>query len=372
MVLLHPAKPWIMCSSYEASERITFKELSPFECTLCTYKKHPRDRVPDPMKCVKKYRRSAAGGGVQSQYKANGTEWKRSLEDLEISVDYLLTVFSNQQSEGMEEKASLIKTVNFVDDRLRAVQVDITTHLGSMSDIDDKIFDKVKGIQVKLVRYNILTQHLFSEMGADVYEWKFTNTALTTAISSFFSACQGQKVKGEECNLDEVMSYAALLHMAMVLKKKEAALPQTSSTGQRCGLASDGGDGMSVILNLYRKHVQKGSNAMKNGSLPRYHWALSIAGAIESDNLLSAMRLLAPKPSEEEKIDDESRWKIIARCCIAQAIPLMRIGIMRRYNKSFGKQEKVRDDDVSPCKQLGTNVGSFWYYPYTSLTLFVS
>jgi hypothetical protein len=111
---------------------------------------------------------------------------------------------------------------------------------------------------------------------------------------------------------------------------------------------------------------------MKNGSLPRYHWALSIAGAIESDNLLSAMRLLAPKPSEEEKIDDESRWKIIARCCIAQAIPLMRIGIMRRYNKSFGKQEKVRDDDVSPCKQLGTNVGSFWYYPYTSLTLFVS
>jgi len=296
---------------------------------------------------VKKYRRSAAGGGVQPQYKEDGTEWKRTLEDLETSVDYLLTVFSNQQSDGMEEKTSLVKTVNFVDDRLRAVQVDLTTLLGSMSDIDAGTLNKVRGIQVKLVRYNILTQHLFSDLGTDKYEWKFANTALTTAISSFFAAYHGpNSERGDENNLDEVMSYAALLHIAMVMKNNEAALPQTSSTGQQCGLASDGGDGMSVILNLYRKHVQKGSNAMKNGYFPKYQWALNIAGAIESGEFLSALKLLAPKTSDGDNFDDEFRWKVIARCCIAQAIPLIRIGLMRRYNKSFGKQEKVRDDNL--------------------------
>ena len=348
MAFFRPTEPWTMCSSYEASERITFKELSPFECTQSTYKEHPRDRIPDPMKCIKKYRRSAAGGGVQPQYKEDGTEWKRSLDDLEISVDYLLTIYANQQSDGMQEKISLVKTVNFVDDRLRAIQVDLTTLLGNMGDLDAESLNLVRRIQVRLVRYNLLTQHLLSSLGADKFEWKFATTALTTAISSFFATYHGHNTDtGETSNLDEVMCYAALLHIAMTLKNNEVALPQTSSTGQGCGLATDGGDGMSAILGLYRKHVQKTTHSFNNGSFPKYEWALKVGGATETGDLFTALKLLAPKPGDLEEIDDEGRWKICSRCCIAQAVPLIRIGLMRRYNKSFGKGEQVKDDNVS-------------------------
>ena len=349
MAFLRPTKAWTMCSSHEASERITFKELSPFECTQSTYMKHPRERIGDPMKCIKKYRRSAAGGGVQSQYKEDGTEWKRSLDDLEISVDYLLTIYANQQSDGMQEKSSLLKTVNFVDDRLRAVQVDLTILLGNMGELDAESLNVVRKIQVKLVRYNLLTQHLLSSLGADKFEWKFANTALTTAISSFFATYNGHITDKdrEKNNLDEVMCYAALLHIAMTLKNNEAALPQTSSTGQGCGLATDGGDGRSAILGLYRKHVQKGTYSLKNESFPKYEWALKVGGAIETGDLFTALKLLAPEPGDIEVIDDEGRWKIISRCCIAQAVPLIRVGLMRLYNKSFGKGEQVKDVNVS-------------------------
>jgi hypothetical protein len=115
-----------MSSSLEASDRITFKELSQFECTHSTNKHaHPRDRKPDPFKCVKKYRRSTAGCGVENET-LNGSS-SRSLLVLRGKI------FARQQNDGMEEQFSSAETVNFVDDRPRAVQVDLTTLLERMN-----------------------------------------------------------------------------------------------------------------------------------------------------------------------------------------------------------------------------------------------
>jgi len=349
-----------MCSPNEASDRKAFKELSQFECTSSSYNSHPRNRIPDPTKCVKKYRRSAAGGGVHIE---EGE--KRSLGDLEVSVDYLLgVIYAKQQSDGMEEQFSLVKTVNFVDDRLRAVQVDLTTSLGSMDEVHGYEWTIVRGIQVKLIRYNALTQYLLSNLGGGKYEWKFAHTALTTAISSYFESFNGNNGDtGYKGDLDEIMSYAALLHIATVVKMREMALPQTS-TGQQCGLAADGGEGMSAILGLFRKYVKstKGSkgdvpelveeNDMCRLQYPKYQWALQVASAVETGSLVLVLRLLNPKVHGNGSIDTEERWRIISRCCVAQVIPMLRIDLMRQYNKSFGKGEKVKDTDVSGFHML--------------------
>ena len=360
MDFIKPPKPWMMCSPSEAHDRASFKELSAFECTVSTYDAHPRNRKPDPMKCVKKYRRSAAGGGVKVYVDENGKEYKRTLQELELTVDYLLGLFVNQKSDGMAEKFSLVKTVNFVDDRLRAVQVDLTTYFGN-EDIDGNVLTIVRRMQVKLIRYNLLAQYLLSSLDSG-YEWKFAHTALTTAISSFFSTFEGHHGDlGDTSHLDEVMSYAALLHIVTVVKNNETALPQTSSTGQRCGLASDGGGGISAVLGLYRKYVKSRENGETAKSASRcekinkgrlyqkYHWALEVASAIENGDILTALRLFKPYKSYDERgvIHSEEQWRIISRCCVAQAVPILRIGLIRRYNKSFGRQEKVKNVDVS-------------------------
>jgi hypothetical protein len=446
-----------MCTSHEASDRTAFKELSQLECTSSTYHRaHPRDRRPDPFKCVKKYRRSAAGGGVNVNVNVNDNDKheSRSILDLEISADYLIgRIFANQQSDhdGMEESVSptststststccqyqlsLAQTANFVDDRLRAVQVDLTTLLGRMemeqmdrhehagtsisgstsgsgsisgNDISSisSTISGVRKIQVKLIRYNILAQHMLSGLGSDRYQWSFAQKALTTAISSYFATfhagtghahgtahgtghgtghahahghAQQPENMGYEKDLDEIMSYAALLHIATLVKKNEMALPQTSSTGQQCGLALDGGTGISAILGLYKRYVNVDvdvdvnvdddvnvnvnhvTSTTDSASYPKYQWALQVASAIENGEFLSALRLLRPPMSTSTSMSmststtsigirtkETSQWEIMSRCCVAQVVPLLRIGLLRRYNKSYGKNEKVADTDVS-------------------------
>lgn len=54
-------------------------------------------------------------------------------------------------------------------------------------------------------------------------------------------------------DLDEIVSYAAFLYVAMLVKKNVAAFPQTSSSSNdiQCGLVLDGGTGISAILGNY-------------------------------------------------------------------------------------------------------------------------
>jgi len=237
----------------------------------------------------------------------------RSLEDLEMTVNYLISqIYVHQRScaeMNMKHPLSLVNAVNFVDDRIRAVQVDLTTLLGMRSDdtcSDDDMNDgdvspwrTVRKIQAQLIRYNLLTQHLLSNCNdhpnpdgtststgtpspsplpsQQKYQWKFAHTALTTAISSFFASLDSERAEGlrrnDEVNdgdeeddeeIDEIMSYAALLHLVTIIKARELAVPESSETFtssssgsgvRRCGLKLDGGEGISAILGLYRKYI---------------------------------------------------------------------------------------------------------------------
>lgn len=325
--------PWYMCSKNEAFDRCAIKELSSFESTQETYILPPMERKPDPSLCVKKYRRSAAGGGA----KIYDDDIIRSLEQLEMTVDFLIHVWMHQKSRIEMQKALFLQTVNFVDDRLRAVQVDLTILLGNKDNRDD--FSRVRRLQAKIIRYNILSQYLLSN--SNKYEWKFAQTALTTAISSYFATLDHVKDHNDYHEIDEIMSYSSLLHLSTVIRGQESALPITSSMDKKCGLTLSDGEGISAILSLHKKFSIK-FNSHELNMRKKYMWALNLVSEYENGNYLSFLRML----SDEHMNVADFKWGTLIRCCIAQVLPIVRIGLMRQYNKSFGNEEKVSGKDL--------------------------
>lgn len=359
-----------MCSAEEAYDRQRFHEISHFECSDSSLNVHPKERVPDPCRCVKKYRRSAAGGGVdgyENNYDGHNIISKgRSVECLEITVNYLLgIIFSTQRSssvssshdETTNSRQSLLQSVLFVDDRIRAVQVDLTTLMGHADTDVDTCVGKIQSMQMKIIRYHILSQHLLSNLSSKQYEWKFASKALTTAISAYFATwdLQNQSLESQKdyTILDEVMCYVTLLHVAYIVNSREPSIGSYNSTismQKWCGLTCEDGHGMSAVLGLYRRYCLLKSTADDSmiSLFPKYMWALKITSDVENGNYISVFRLLTTtNTSKKSGLDDNKRWQILSRCCMAQLMPVLRIGLLRMYNKSFMKEEKVQDANLA-------------------------
>ena len=342
-------------------------ELSEFESTAETYALGPRHRVADPRLVIKKYRRSAAGGGVSSASSA-ARGGARSIDVLSTTIDHLLgMVLSTQRvhPQDVMEPRSLAATVSFVDDRIRAVQVDLTTSLLD-SKRSDACWAKIRTLQAKLVRYGILVSYLLSDLPSTKYEAKFGRTALRTAIDSYFAAWEATfggggssegaySTRPSENDLDErdeMLSYEALMHVSEGLRKGEAALPTYASGGAEggCGavLASylgRGGTGPEPPA-LPDEEVQpSGATGMKNG-ISKWSIALELAAAADQGNVIHIFRLLVDVSATATSLH-EQRWKVLARCCVVPAVNVIRIGLVRRYNKSFGKLEKINGTDLA-------------------------
>ena len=126
---------WEMCSSAEASERQSYLEVSKFEATDETFSLPARSRVVNPRRAVKKYRRSAAGGGVLT---IDGEEGGggRSVEALGKTVTYLLkkvlckhiSCSASSAFSATKRVGKVSEVVGFLADRFRAVAVDIVTN----------------------------------------------------------------------------------------------------------------------------------------------------------------------------------------------------------------------------------------------------
>ncbi|CAM9570133.1 unnamed protein product, partial [Choristocarpus tenellus] len=115
----------LMCPTSEMLEREAEGGLSVYEATEATANLPSRQRVADPARAVKKYRRSAAG---RDMYRPDQL---RPLPVLEATVDYLLeTIYAQEQDQaavgnpdftcrkGRQCGGSYV----FVEDRLRAVR----------------------------------------------------------------------------------------------------------------------------------------------------------------------------------------------------------------------------------------------------------
>ena len=102
---------------------------------------------------------------------------------------------------------------------------------------------------------------------------------------------------------------------------------------------------------------------------PKFWWALKLATSIEDGNFILALRMTQDDeveayqepltsfyhPGIDEAIHSNLRlplspvlrWKIMARCCMAQVLHFLYLSSLRQYNKAFMKEEKVSIDNVS-------------------------
>jgi len=249
--------PFSMCSELEALDRQHHLELSPFECnpssiksgamltlssdhhdTMGSKKAAARRHRPtfNSQYVIKKYRRSAAGGGALSEA---SDKCPRTLDQLQTTVDYLLgSLFANQmppvivEEDGKEDPNeisiweedgdydtqqthqqqhtpfSLSETVSFIDDRLRAVQKDLVTLLGNIEEPNlisssassgnsvsakrqqlkqQRTKSTVRDMQAKMVRYNMLASYLLSDVPSSKYEVKFGARSLRTSLTCYLN-----------------------------------------------------------------------------------------------------------------------------------------------------------------------------------------
>ena len=218
---------------------------------------------------VKKYRRSAAGGGTTStgsssssdDYIVTTTTTNRTIDQLSYTVDYLLDIiFVNQYPPPYKSSSksstdddtndalspmSLCNVVSFIDDRLRAVQKELVTLLGTTTSssssssssrwartidakqkqqrgevvVDEgrrrkmaKLRRTVRHMQVKMIRYGLISTYLLSEVpttttisslerreksqqknsissSSSSYEYTFSIRALRAALTTYMSLC---------------------------------------------------------------------------------------------------------------------------------------------------------------------------------------
>ena len=290
----HTPSSYHMCSESEAIDRQTHLELSPFECypssltagsstisTISTNNKNNYNTIAQcsssgggatnarrirpkhhPQYVIKKYRRSAAGGGTLSEASEG---YIRTLEQLDATVEYLImdifvcqmpppvsltpltttggalgnddpneiSIWKDNEEKDVDDQEeqhtpfSLCDTVAFIDDRLRAVQKDLVTLLGNIEQDnglinagDNKIAAKriqlkqlqmkqtVRKMQAKMVRYNILALYLLSDVPPSKYEVKFAARALRTSLTCYLNL---SSTLDDDYNIDEASTSAKQL-----------------------------------------------------------------------------------------------------------------------------------------------------------------
>lgn len=332
-----------------------------------------------PQLVVKKYRRSAAGGGVHEQRNS------RTLDQLNVTVNYLMGVFAQQIPHDENNRAlqhapfSLCDTVNFIDDRLRAVQKDLVTLVGNLEDPSCKteVLNNpqtraiLREMQAKMTRYNILTLYLLSDVPAEKYQDKFGTVALRTCLTSYMnlSLSLHDEYKHTTDPLflkeletqDEIMSYVALFHISAVIRSEESALPPTSSASS---LMEESGSGWGALFSTFTRYVDKSHSLIY--MYPRWIWTLDLAASIQSGNYQRYFRLLESGPTTDKprsvtlsnnyliETPDNARFLILARCCCSSSMNLIRLSALRRFNHSFGKGEKVPAHSLASLLRFGS------------------
>lgn len=289
-------KAYTMCSQEECRFRQHSGEISAFEATPETAAQPPSKRKLDPTKTVKKYRRSAAGTSRDQQYPP------RTLAQLSLTVDYLanLLIYWEKLPQPM---ASLLDLVNFLEDRLRAIQVDLV--VSQMAS---------KQIQYQMMKIHILVLYLL--LDTPKYERRHGVNALHTALSSYWN-----ETENDADTDDEVLAWAALVQLNEDLSGLDTDPDSTHTLG-------------AGIMAVYRKHMDRD----KKRTLPHFQWSLRLVVSCNLGEWATVLRLLH---------DCEGSFGILASCCMASSLSCIRAKALQAYNVSFMKAEKVAAIEVA-------------------------
>ncbi|GMH47070.1 hypothetical protein TrLO_g4271 [Triparma laevis f. longispina] len=280
-----------MCSTSEALDRESCMEISLFEATPSTYNLKIKERIPDPQRCVKKYRRSAAGGGVRT-FK---NETPRTENQLYTTVQYLTSLLSSPRTSCSS------KTQNYISDRFRAISVDIV-----QSRLEGRDCLRV------MAKFGVFGSYVFGELESGKFEGRFNMGALQSCLSML------REVLGED---DGVLSLTGLLHFTGVVSGME-------------GLGLDGGEGLGGLCGL----VPEGG--LEEGKYEKLKFVFDLSEAWSTGNYHKLLTLLTTLPPT-------SPHTYLTRFITSRALPQIRFIILQNLNKSLGKGEKVLKKELA-------------------------
>ena len=301
--LLPPTNPYFrhpkhsMCSREECLQRECDHEVSAFECTASTMSFPPFQRRIDASLAVSKYRRSAAG------------TLPRPPRDALILDQYVWPQLRHivcHQSVHTGQIHSFIDTLAFVDDRVRAMQVDLVVLQQCQS-----------RIQLQLTRYHLLELYLLCQAPPKQVERTFIQQALGTALTAYWNKPSTIATAAVKLHDDEILCYTALCQVGAVILSDH-------NVG---GAWTDAHGGYSFILQLYRHNASQ-----QRHPYPKFKMALDIASAAHSGFHRQVMVLLTRY---------NSPFYILCRLCLAPALTVIRFQILNQYNKAYMKQESV-------------------------------
>jgi hypothetical protein len=329
---------FFMCSEDECKERQSSGEVSIFEskwppptgasagttsslaAAVGKKKQKQASRIIDPHFSMTKYRRSAAG---MDQSKRTPP---RSLEQLECCLDQLEYILCYQQQPPSSSKTggkqqqqqqqqpsnfpkqTLTGTVSFVEDRIRAVQVDLTVSQQPSA-----------ALQYRIVRCHILILYLLWHV--PTYEKRFGSEALSAAWTNYWQERTNATTLHQERD-DQILCFMALHQLCAFYVSEKV------------------NDSLSFILDYYRRHVE--IHRQQLSLFPKFTWALKLVDLGLMGRPQTIMRRLA-----ELRYSTEDSFAILCHFCMAPAIDFLRLEALDQYNKSFMKGEKVASEEIS-------------------------
>jgi len=386
------ANSWQMCSMLEGQDRQDHMELSELESTVETYSLAPKQRKADPKLCVKKYRRSAAGGGSAFSEQLKHQSKVRSVIDLVTTMDHLLNcVLATQKTHTCMKPFPFCKVVHFVDDRIRAVQVDYVTHYYYNNNktaivLSEELTMSIIRMQCSILNYHLLVGYLLTEMPSHKFEPKFNVQAMRTSFAHATENLQRyvesdhRQVHREEALslLDEVMCYESLLHLCAVIVEEASSTITNESFTSRPWMFIDQGPSLTSIESLIRPSLFRKliiSDQPLSSLFPKWTWSLRLTAAYANGNYVQLLRLFSSGQSncmdtgktinssynnrQEDIIQigmkqlsvsqNEPLNAWITRCkfCIAPALSIIRINAIQQWNSAFMKSERVNSSDLA-------------------------
>ncbi|CAB9522315.1 DNA polymerase [Seminavis robusta] len=346
----YPA-PYSMCSREECQERQRSGEISIFESKWQPsnnntsnnnkpksslsralaggppQKQKPSSRrVVDPHFAMTKYRRSAAG--MDSR-----VENARSLEALECCLSQLEYILCFQQQPPTDSsetpslllfpKQTLTGTVSFVEDRIRAIQVDMI--VSQRADAR---------LQYRIVKCHILILYLLGN-AKKKYEPKFGRQALSAALTNYWD----DKEQQHETALDDNIL------CLMTLQQLCQYILQQHSYDTAAASENNHSDALPSILDYYRRNTQQ----RKLADFPHFQWALHLVELAVMGRPQSLLRQLVEC---DVKLGRPS-FAILCRSCLAPVVNTLRWQALEQYNISYMKGEKVHYQELARLLYFG-------------------
>jgi SAC3/GANP family len=422
-----PPPPYTMCSEMEWRERIRTKEISAFEKSNATSTDGTCSSFSDPCRAVSKYRRSAAS--LASSNGSSSRPFPRTLEQLRVTAHYLVQLFlhfdkacgttttttkkvrlrgrgsavdgkanstttTNDEDEAaaavqpqsQQDVLPFLSLVNFIEDRIRAIQVDVIVTSSQQH---------CKKLQAVLARCHILLLYILSDNSSknnktlapsqhsnaharnntSYYERKFGLSALQTALSAYWvghnnknngSMNDGTRAvpmgtteddsdhDNDDNEEEEMLSCTLLVHLSQQLSHDE-----TTCFSSAAAAAFEMTTFWFQMTELYRNLFPGGSNrwvpaaaghAISPSSDPCLRWTLNLVAHVcrgEWQSILSSLLGATAKASSSSSSPRSStvpfnrRFRILAQCIMAPNVPYLRWRALQQFNLSLNKGQSV-------------------------------